>query len=452
MAQFEESMQEQRDRAKRASRFDAVASDSPTVNVDVTFSGYHTLTDDSEIVAIIADGDEKNSVRAGERATLVLAATPFYAESGGQIGDQGTLKAALGSFAVEDTQYLSGKVIGHIGCVEEGELQLGERVVATVDAAKRRAIMNNHSATHLLHAALMNTLGSHVQQKGSLVAADRLRFDFAHDSAVSAAELQQIETDVNDAIRNNWPVTGEWMELEEAKSRGAQALFGEKYDASVRVIRMGDYSLELCGGTHVERTGDIGLFKIIDESSIASGIRRIEALTGVGAVERMQWEANTLAGLAHTLHTGLSDIQDSVNQIVKNNRLFERQISDLKTQLATGASSGGGLSVTSVEGIPLHISRHDGIEVRDLRKIMATLQQQIETGVIVLGSVNNGKATLMCSVSEDLLSRLHAGNIIREISPLVGGQGGGKPHLAQGGGADGNKIDVALEAVAKAIA
>lgn len=452
MEGFEVSMQEQRDRAKRSSRFEVVSSDGPTLNVEVEFSGYHTIKDESEISVIIVEDSQEDSVVKGETATLILTSTPFYAESGGQVGDQGIIFANGSQFRVEDTQYVSSKVIGHIGQVEKGEFRVGDNVSTKVNGKLRQSTMNNHSATHLLHAALMNNLGSHVQQKGSLVAPDRLRFDFAHDSALSSQEIQNIETEVNDAIRANWKVESEWMDLDDAKSKGAAALFGEKYDSFVRTIAIDEYSLELCGGTHVERTGDIGLFKIVDESSIASGIRRIEALTGVKAVERMQWESQTLAGVAQALHIGLGEIHESVSQIIKNNRQLERQISDLKAKVATGGNDADDISVTSVGGIKLYVSRYDGIEVPDLRKILATLQDRFDSGVVVLGSVNNGKATLICSVSEDLLDRIHAGDIIKEISPLVGGKGGGKAHLAQGGGTDGDNLDSALEAVARVIA
>ncbi len=448
---FDHCMQAQRDRAKRSSRFEALDQDAPTLGMTVNFSGYQMLGEASKVAAILIDADQQDSIDTGAKATLILDSTPFYAESGGQVGDQGQITVNGSIFKVVDTQYVSGKVIGHIGTVEVGEFRVGNDVFSQVDVARRRATMNNHSATHLMHAALMNTLGSHVQQKGSLVAPDRLRFDFAHDSALSAEELEQIETEVNHAIRQNWQVTSEWLDLEDAKARGAAALFGEKYDASVRVIAMGDYSLELCGGTHVDRTGDIGLFKIVAESSIASGIRRIEALTGTKAIERMQWEARILAEAAQVLHTGVGDLHAAVSQIVKNNRSYERQISDLKTQLATGGGGAGEVAVQSVGDVALHVSRHDGIDVRDLRNILATLQSKLDSGVIVLGSVNKGKATLICSVSEDLLDRLHAGKIIGAISPIVGGKGGGKAHLAQGGGAAGNKVDEALNAVAAAI-
>ena len=452
MEGFERSMQEQRERAKSASRFDAVAASATTVNVEVEFSGYRTLEQDSEIVAILIEDSQAQSVKQDQKAVLVLNATPFYAESGGQVGDTGIICANGSEFIVEDTQYLSNKVIAHIGHVAAGEFATGKNVCAQVNAGKRKSTMKNHSATHLLHAALKNVLGPHVQQKGSLVAPDRLRFDFSHDGALSNQEIVQIESQVNDEIRANSQVSSSWMELEEAKAQGAAALFGEKYDSEVRVIEMGSNSMELCGGTHVERTGDIGLFRIIQESSIASGIRRIEALTGMDAVQRMQTDSQLLCQVARTLHTGVGDVQEKVEQIIQANRAMDKQISDLKTQLATGGNGVADIPIKSVGDVQVLVSRHDGIDVKDLRKIMARMQQKVESGVVVLGSVNNGKATLLCSVSDDLVDRLHAGKIISKISPLVGGNGGGKPQMAQGGGTEGENIDIALDAVAEAIA
>ena len=452
MEGFERSMQEQRERAKSASRFDAVAASATTVNVEVEFSGYRTLEQDSEIVAILIEDSQAQSVKQDQKGVLVLNATPFYAESGGQVGDTGIICANGSEFIVEDTQYLSNKVIGHIGHVAAGEFASGNEVWAQVNTGKRESTMKNHSATHLLHAALKNVLGPHVQQKGSLVAPDRLRFDFSHDGALSSQEILQIESQVNDEIRANSQVSSSWMELEEAKAQGAAALFGEKYDSEVRVIEMGPNSMELCGGTHVERTGDIGLFRIIQESSIASGIRRIEALTGMDAVQRMQADSQLLSQVARTLHTGVGDVQEKVEQMIQANRAMDRQISDLKTQLATGGNGVADIAIKSVGDVQVLVSRHDGIDVKDLRKIMARMQQKVESGVVVLGSVNNGKATLLCSVSDDLVDRFHAGKIISKISPLVGGNGGGKPQMAQGGGTEGEKIDIALDAVAEVIA
>lgn len=449
---FEQSMQQQRERAKSANTFESSSAKRLTVNVDVEFCGYDTLKQDSAVAAVVKDNSPATSAEVGDQAILVLVTTPFYAESGGQVGDTGLIESDDGTFKVEDAQYLTSGVIGHIGKVTKGKFKVDDQVFANVDVNNRNSTMKNHSATHLLHSALQDVLGSHVQQKGSLVAPDRLRFDFSHDMAVSVDEIRRIETQVNEQIRRNWPVSSRMMNLDDAKAMGAAALFGEKYDAEVRVIEMGDYSLELCGGTHVDRTGDIGLFKILQESSIASGIRRIEALTGVMAVERMQSESQQLADIARTLNIGVSDVEDKIAQIVTNNRAFERQVSELKTQLATGGGGDSPLAVTKVNGISVQVSRQDGIEVKDLRKILFRLQDNLGSGVVVLGSVNAGKATLLCSVSSDLTDRVNAGHVISKISPLVDGRGGGKPHLAQGGGARGDKIDQALDAITDAIA
>ena len=447
---FEESMQQQRERAKSASTFTSVSTEGPTVNVDVEFCGYDTLQQESSIAAILKGNMAVSTAGDGDKAVLVLITTPFYAESGGQVGDTGVIEFDGSSFRVEDTQYLSNNVIGHIGTVVKGSFQVDDQVSAHVDSQSRDSTMKNHSATHLLHSALQDILGSHVQQKGSLVAPDRLRFDFSHDTAVSEDEIRRIETQVNEQIRRNWHVSSHVMNLDDAKARGAAALFGEKYDSEVRVIEMGDYSLELCGGTHVERTGDIGMFKVTQESSIASGIRRIEALTGVMAVERMQSESQKLVEIAKMLNTGLNDVEDKITQIMTSNRAFERQISELKTQLATGGSESA-IPVTSVNGINLQVTRQDGVDVKDLRKILFRMQDNLGSGVIVLGSVNDGKATLLCSVSKDLTDRVNAGHVISKISPLVDGSGGGKSHLAQGGGARGDNIDQALDAASQAI-
>ena len=313
---------------------------------------------------------------------------------------------------------------------------------------KRNSTRKNHSATHLLHAALKNVLGVHVQQKGSLVAPDRLRFDFSHDAPVSEDEIVEIESQVNQHVRDNTPVRSQIMELEQAKAQGAAALFGEKYDSQVRVVSMGGgCSLELCGGTHVSRTGDIGLFKITQESSIASGIRRLEALTGQKAVERIQADYRLLSGVSRMLNSSVNEVLGKVEQTVRKNRTLEKELSELRTRMAVGDGSSSNSSSQLVGDVRLFVSRHDDVDAKDLRKIMARMQQNIGSGVVVLGSVRDGKATLICTVSKDLLGRLHAGKIIKQLSSLVNGNGGGKPHMAQGGGPRGDNIDSALEAV-----
>ncbi len=450
--EFEQSMQEQRARGKSSSMFEATATSGPNLDVEVEFTGYDTLQEESTVSSIVNGDSVATVAEEGQQTVLVLDSTPFYAESGGQVGDTGIIRSDQCEFRVEDTQYVSKKIIGHIGRVTAGRFEVGDRVRVEVDRDKRVSTMKNHSATHLLHAALKDVLGSHVQQKGSLVAPDRLRFDFSHDAALSIDELRRIETQVNEQVRNNWAVSSQVMDLEEAKQKGAAALFGEKYDSEVRVIEMGDYSLELCGGTHVNRTGDIGLFKIVQESSIASGIRRIEALTGMNAVDRMQSESQKLTEIARTLKIGQEEVEGKIAQIMASNRELERRVSELKTQLATGGAGESELPVKDVNGVSLLVFRQDNTEVKDLRNILFRMQDRVGSGVVVLGSVKDGKATLLCSVSKDLVDRINAGQIISQISPLVGGRGGGKSHLAQGGGPQGDQIDQAMDAVAQALA
>ena len=449
---FEACMEDQRKRAKSTSKFDAVSADGPTVDAEVEFTGYQTLDDSSEVIALICENKHTSTISEGDNAVIVLRSTPFYAESGGQVGDAGKIWNDDCEISVNDAQYLANKVVGHICIVMSGSVSVGDKVQASVQADKRRLTMKNHSATHLLHSALKKVLGSHVQQKGSLVAADRLRFDFSHDSSLSDDEIRAVEINVNGNIQANYRVTGTWMELDKARAQGAEALFGEKYDDSVRVIEMGEASLELCGGTHVERTGDIGLFKVIQESSIASGIRRIEAVTSERAVQEMQNDASIVSQLARLMQTSSGELENKVQQAMQNSRKLEKQVSDLKAQLAAGGSSSDELPVKTVGDVKLLTVRRDEVDVKDLRKILAQMQQKVPSGVIVIGSVNKGKATLMCAVSTDLTDRIHAGNIIGEISPIVDGRGGGKPHMAQGGGAKAENIDAALAAVAQHIA
>ena len=395
---FDRSMQKQRQRAKSASKFDAVADSGPTVDTDVEFTGYQSLAGQSDIVAIVHNGEHTQSIEVGDQAVVVLQSTPFYAESGGQVGDTGVMRSDGAEFVVSDTQYLSNKVVGHIGRVQSGTVAIGDSVQCEVNAVNRSSTMRNHSATHLLHAALKSVLGPHVQQKGSLVSPDRLRFDFSHDNSLSSEQMHEIETIVNQNIRSNHVVSSSWMELDEAQAQGAEALFGEKYDDNVRVIEMGDCSLELCGGTHVDRTGDIGLFKILHESSIASGIRRIEALTGECAISRMQTDSHLLSRIAALLHTGTNDIQDKIEQVILNSRQQDKQISDLKTQLAVGGGKSEEMPIKIVNGIQLMTTRHDGMDSKDLRNILARMQQKLQSGIVVLGSVKKWQsyANVLC--------------------------------------------------------
>ena len=456
-AGFDDAMAEQRRRSKlqkfsgmqdTSGHLDVTSVGGIQTDAKTVFRGYELDEIQTSVAEIQRNGKILETADATEPAILILSESPFYAESGGQVGDTGIIESNSGVFRVDDTQYLRNKVIGHIGRVAKGEIKVNQFVTARVDAVKRNSTRKNHSATHLLHAALKNVLGAHVQQKGSLVAPDRLRFDFSHDTQVTDAEIEEIETQVNEQIRDNAVVSVSIMALEQAKIKGAAALFGEKYDSEVRVIGMGDdYSLELCGGTHVARAGDIGFFKIVQESSIASGIRRLEALTGEKAVERVQSDFQSLANVAKILKSNINEVVQKVEQLIQKNKKIERQLSDLETRIATGGVGSKNAEVQKIGDIRLLVTRQDDVNVKDLRKILAGFQQQIGSGVIVMGSVRKGKATLMCTVSKDLLDRLHAGKIIKNLSSIVSGSGGGKPHMAQGGGPRGEKIDLALQAV-----
>ncbi len=444
---FDTEMEAQRKLAKSASKFASSSMSGPVLDFNVDFTGYSENQNESRIVAIIVENVEIDSISEGQDAVIVLDRTPFYAESGGQVGDRGVMKTNDGIFKVEDTQYLANRVIGHFGRVEQGKICRDELIIASIDKRFRTDTMKNHSATHLLHKALKNLLGAHIQQKGSLVAPDRLRFDFSHSRPLNESEITGIEREVNEEIRANRKVESSIMDLEAAKAQGAEALFGEKYDSEVRVIRMGDYSMELCGGTHVERTGDIGLFKIVGETGIASGVRRIEALTGEGALDRVQEETALLQCLAERLSTSAAEIENKVAQMLEKNRLMEQEITELKMQLVTGSNGIDTNNVQIVRNVQVLVSRHDGLEVKELRRIMDKLRTKLGSGVVLLGSVHEDKATLLCTVTSDLVDRIDASEIIRRTSDIVGGRGGGKRHMAQGGGADIGKIDLALESV-----
>lgn len=448
---FDAAMERQRAQAKSASKFGTASESGPVLEIDVEFSGYTHLEQDSRIAAIIRDDEQVDQIEEGNSAVLILDATPFYAESGGQVGDLGTIQSGDSIFHVEDTRYLANRVVGHFGKVERGSFELGDSVSAKVNAEDRTKTMKNHSATHLLHAALKKLLGSHVQQKGSLVAPDRLRFDFSHDAPLSEQEIESVEAVVNEEIQLNRKVKSETMKLEEAQAKGAEALFGEKYEADVRVIGMGDFSLELCGGTHVDRTGDIGLFRIVGESGISSGVRRIEALTGASALHRVQYDSKVLHRIAETLSSGAANVEEMVHRLLQKNKLLESEVSDLRASIATGSAGSGEPDVRVIGDVKVLISRHDGVEIRDLRKIMDQFKSNLGSGVVVLGSVHNEKATLLCSVTQDLTDRIDASEIVSKSSTMLGGRGGGKKHSAQGGGSKVEELDAALESVAHMI-
>jgi alanyl-tRNA synthetase len=445
-AGFDVAMEAQRGRARAASKFGAELRDSIKLSGKTDFSGYERLAESAQVTALIFDGAVVDVLRPGQEGQVILDHTPFYAESGGQIGDSGILKGAVARFSVRDTQKI-GASFSHLGVLESGELHVGDAVDAQVDGERRKAIALNHSATHLLHAALRKILGTHVQQKGSLVAADRLRFDFSHTQALSPDELRRIEDLVNTAIRENEPVETRVMALDEAVAAGAMSLFGEKYDSDVRVLSIGDFSMELCGGTHVQRAGDIGLFKITGESGVAAGIRRVEALTGRAAYEWVVHTDQVLRDVAAMLRGSREDVDEKVRELVERSRRLEKEVQQLKSKLASG--HGGDLSsqAKDVGGVKVLAVQIDGADVRSLRDATDQLKSKLGSSVIVLASVLEGKVVLVAGVSDDLVARIKAGEIAGLVAAKVGGRGGGRADFAQAGGTQPENLGAALAGV-----
>ncbi|MBT1450856.1 alanine--tRNA ligase [Glaciecola sp. XM2] len=438
---FEQAMQKQKEMAQSASKFGADYSNVVKVEHDTEFTGYDALTGKGKVLQIIEDQQVVNT--AQDKDVLVFVdATPFYAESGGQIGDAGTLTTEHASAVVHDTQKM-GKAFAH-QITLKGRLQIGDEVTLTVDGKRRQAIKLNHSATHLLHAALRNILGTHVTQKGSLVDADKLRFDFSHFEGISAEQLTQIENAVNQEIRKNHPLTTKMMELEQAKAAGAMALFGEKYDDDVRVVSMGAFSTELCGGTHVERTGDIGLFKITSEGGISSGVRRIEAITGQVAIEYQQAESATLQKLSGLLKSDKASLSSKLEQTIALAKQCEKELNQLKQQLAGQKSKDLLSNIVLVEGVKLLVAKLDGVEPKALRTMLDDLKNQIGSGIVVLGLSANDKANLIVGVTKDLTEKVKAGEFVNHLAAQVGGKGGGRPDMAQAGGTQPENLDNAL--------
>jgi len=445
-AGFDVAMEAQRVRARAASKFGAELRDSIKLSGKTDFSGYERLADGAQVTALIFDGAIVDVLKPGQEGQVILDHTPFYAESGGQIGDTGILKSASARFIVRDTQKI-GASFSHVGLLESGELRVGDAVAAQVDTERRKAIALNHSATHLLHAALRKILGTHVEQKGSLVAADRLRFDFSHTQALSPDELRRVEDLVNSAIRDNAPVETRVMALDEAVAAGAMSLFGEKYDSDVRVLSIGDFSMELCGGTHVERAGDIGLFKITGESGVAAGIRRLEALTGRAAYEWVVHTDQVLRDIAAMLRGSRDDVDEKVRELVERARRLEKEVQQLKSKIASG--HGGDLSsqAKDVGGVKVLAVQIDGADVRSLRDATDQLKSKLGSSVIVLASVLEGKVVLVAGVSDDLVARIKAGEIAGLIAAKVGGRGGGRADFAQAGGTQPENLGAALAGV-----
>ncbi len=443
---FERQMTAQRDRARAASKFGAAAIATIQTDVCSDFSGYEGTESQSTIVAIFKDGKATAKLNAGDEAIVVLQSTPFYAESGGQVGDTGVLETTSGMFVVSDTQKSGGATL-HSGKVQSGTLKKNAAVHAHVDAERRHATMLNHSATHLLHAALRKVLGEHVTQKGSLVAPDRLRFDFSHYEGVGDGQLQTIEDQVNDEIRKNTAAETKLMQYKDAVASGAIALFGEKYDDEVRVLRLGDFSVELCGGTHVQRSGDIGLFKIVSESGVASGVRRIEAVAGKGALRWIDTNQKNLDAIASLLKSQRDQVVPKVEQLIRRTKELEKELAQTRQQLLTGRSSKSTENIVEIEGIKVLSARMDGADAKTLRDAVDRFKDQLQSAVIVLGSIDDGKVRLAAGVTRNNIERIQAGDVIRPVAEQVGGKGGGRPDFAQAGGSNPQALDAALASV-----
>ncbi|MGG6344245.1 alanine--tRNA ligase [Stenotrophomonas indicatrix] len=448
---FNAAMETQRETARAAGKFgggvtlsaDLVATLKPTV-----FLGYDRLqADDLRVVAILKDGRPVDAAQAGDEVIVLTSQTPFYAESGGQVGDTGILSAAGVQMQVSDTQKFAGQFHGHVGKLTQGSLKIGDVLSGQVDGERRGATILNHSATHLLHAALREVLGTHVQQKGSLVAPDRLRFDFSHFQPISAQELAIIERKVNQQVRVNNAVEVHNMGMQEALDFGAMALFGEKYGENVRVLKMGDYSTELCGGTHVNRTGDIGLFKITSEGGVSAGVRRIEAVTGQGALDYVDAEEARLAEAAELLGGSAADVVEKIRALGLRQKQLERELEALKAKAAAGATADLSGQAVEVAGVKVLAVRLEGFDAKALRDAMDRLKQQLGDAVIVLAGAQDGKAALVAGVNGSAMGKVKAGELLSHIAGQIGGKGGGRPDLAQGGGEDGPALATALAAV-----
>jgi alanyl-tRNA synthetase len=445
-AGFDVAMEQQRERAQQASNFGKDYNDAIRSTTQSEFCGYTLDKDQSEIVELFDKNGPVEQLDAGQQGIVVLSKTPFYAESGGQVGDTGHLTTEAGSFTVNDTVKLNNALAhkGMANCI----LKLGDKVEARIDSQRRAAIKLNHSATHLMHAALKAVLGEHVSQKGSLVDAERLRFDFSHFEGVTEHQLLTIENMVNEEIRRNHTLTTQLMALEEAKASGATALFGEKYDEKVRVVAMGPFSMELCGGTHVKQTGDIGLFKIVSESGIASGVRRIEAVTGQMALQLVQQQALRLSNIANVLKTDPTKLEARIKVMLDQSKELEKQVAKLKQQMASQAGSDMAASTVDIKGVKLLSSKVEGVEAKSLRAMVDDLKNQLASGVIVLGLANKDKVSIIVGVTKDLTDRVKAGDLVNYVANQVGGKGGGRPDMAQAGGDKPENLDAALASVA----
>ena len=455
MAGFEQAMEGQRQQARAASQFNAVEKLSIEGAAATEFVGYDTLREDARVLAIYQDGKAVQNLIGNTEAVVLLDISPFYGESGGQAGDRGALEvrqngAISALFDVQDTQK-QGEHVLHKGTLRQGRLSVGDSLTAAVEEQNRHATMLNHSATHLLHAALRTVLGEHVTQKGSLVTADRLRFDFSHNSPLTAEEVSKIERLVNVEILRNEPVHKEVMSMDQAMEKGALALFGEKYGDKVRVVTMGDFSTELCGGTHVDRTGDIGLFKLVAESGIAAGVRRVEAVTGLGALQYVEREEQVLRQVCETLRSSADGVAERVQQVVANLRSTEKELEQLKGKLASAAGSDIASSAVEVNGIKVLAQQVEGFDSKALRETVDKLKNKLGSAVVVLGCADGGKVALVAGVTQDLTDRIKAGDIVNSVAQQVGGKGGGRADMAMAGGSDAAALPAALASVIETV-
>ncbi|MFI3186837.1 MAG: alanine--tRNA ligase-related protein, partial [Methylococcaceae bacterium] len=440
-------MSAQRDRARSASSFGADYDQDIKLDAQTEFTGYSQLDDQVHIIGLYKKGQPVTSLQDGEEGIVVLDKTPFYAESGGQIGDCGKIEADGAVFEVTDTQKQGGNLFLHKGKLISGILTNGQLCDARVSAAERKATELNHSATHLLHAALRQVLGDHVAQKGSLVNPERLRFDFSHFEPVTSAEISAVERIVNEQIRLNNPVISKVMAKEEAVNAGAMALFGEKYGDEVRVLKIGEFSTELCGGTHVERAGDIGCFKIISETGVASGVRRIEGVTGGGCVDFIAGRDKALANIASLVKSAPEKASEKVEQLIEKNRLLEKQLERLHAKLASSAGSELGALAVDVQDIKVLAVKLDDVDSKSLRDMVEQLKNKLGRAAVVLAVVDGDKVSLTAGVTKDLVGQIKAGDLVNFVATKVGGKGGGKPDLAMAGGNDPSGLTEALAQV-----
>jgi alanyl-tRNA synthetase len=446
---FESEMAQQRERARAASSFKA-AEGLEYRGATTRFDGYDTLAEDARVVALYRDGSPVESLSTGQKGIVVLDRTPFYAESGGQVGDRGELTrdgACLTLFAVQDAQKIQPEVFGHHGELKTGELRIGDAVTAKVDGVARARAAWNHSATHLMHAALRKVLGEHVVQKGSLVDPERTRFDFSHPQPMTDEEIRTVEALVNRAIRANYPVEARIMKYDDAIKAGAMALFGEKYGDEVRVLRMGDFSTELCGGTHVARTGDIGAFKIVSESGVAAGIRRVEAVTAEGALAYTHEMESRMNEVARALKAPAAEVATRLQQVLDNVKTLERELARLKTKLASGQGVDLASQAVDVNGAKVLATTIEGADAKTLREAIDQLKSKFKSAAIVLGSTEGGKVTLIAGVTPDLIDKIKAGDLVNHVATQVGGKGGGRADMAQAGGTNAAALPAALKSV-----